>query len=349
MSNRAPTPTAFSKSRAIRWGILSTAKIGIRAVIPAIQQSSNGIVAAIASRDARVAQEVARSLNIPRALGSYDALLDDPEIDAIYIPLPNHLHKEWSIRALARGKHVLCEKPFALNATEVDEMIAAAWQHRRVLMEAFMYRFHPQFALAQKLIADGAIGKIKTIRAVFCFNIAGRPNDIRLKKEMGGGALMDVGSYCVNMARLFTGAEPIGAQARAIFGAPSQVDETLAAILHFPNDVVAVFDCSLRTDYREWVQVQGDAGRLELARPVKPRTSPAEIIVSTGETGDALATPTKHSALAANHYQLMAEHFAECVLNGAPLRFPPEEGRANMRVIDALYESARSGRFVRIE
>jgi predicted dehydrogenase len=333
----------------LRWGILSTAKIGVRAVIPAIQQSSNGIVVAIASRDAQTAQQIAQSLNIPRALGSYDALLDDPEIDAIYIPLPNHLHKEWSIRAMARGKHVLCEKPFALNAAEVDEMIAAARQHRRVLMEAFMYRFHPQFALAQKLIAESAIGALKTIRAAFCFNIRGRPNDIRLKKEMGGGALMDVGSYCVNMARLITSAEPLAVQASAIFGASSQVDETLAAILRFPNDVVALFDCSFRTDYRESLQAQGTAGRLDVVRPIKPRTNPAEIIVSAGETGDAFATPTKHSAPAVNHYQLMVEHFADCVLNGAPLRFPPEDGRANMRVIDALYESARSGRVMQVK
>jgi predicted dehydrogenase len=135
-------------------------------------------------------------------------------------------------------------------------------------------------------------------------------------------------------------------QAHAVFGAQSRVDETLAAILRFPNNVVALFDCSLRTDYREWVQVQGDAGRLEIVRPVKPKTEPAEIIVSTGETGDAFAMPTKHIALAANHYQLMAEHFADCVLNDAPLRFAPEDGRANMRVIDALYESARTGREV---
>lgn len=333
----------------LRWGILSTAKIGIRAVIPAIQQSSNGIVAAMASRDAQTAQRIAQSLNIPRALGSYDALLDDPEIDAVYIPLPNHLHKEWSIRALARGKHVLCEKPFALNATDVDEMIAAARQYRRVLMEAFMYRFHPQFALAQKLIAEGAIGALKTIRAAFSFNISGRPNDIRLKKEMGGGALMDVGSYCVNMARLIAGAEPTAVHASAVFGAQTQVDETLAAVLHFPKDIVALFDCSFRTDYREWVQVQGEAGRLEIVRPVKPRTRPAEIIVSQGETGDAFATPITHSAPAANHYQLMVEHFSDCVLNGAALCFPPEDGRANMRVIDALYESARFGRVVQIK
>jgi xylose dehydrogenase (NAD/NADP) len=157
-----------------------------------------------------------------------------------------------------------------------------------------------------------------------------------------------VGSYCVNMARLIAGAEPVAAQASAVFGAPSQVDETLAAILRFPDDVIALFDCGLRGDYREWLQVQGTDGRLDVLRPVKPTLNP-EVIVSTGETGDALAMPAKFSAPATNHYQLMVEHFADCVLNGKPLRFPPEDGRANMCVIDALYESVRSGSVVQIK
>lgn len=334
-------------SSKVRWGILSTAKIGMRQVIPAIQQSSNGEVVAIASRDASTAQEVARVLHIPRALGSYEALLDDADIDAVYIPLPNHLHKTWSLRALARGKHVLCEKPFALNAAEVNEMIAAAREHRRLLMEGFMYRFHPQFALLQKLLQEGTIGTLKMIRAAFCFDISGRPNDIRLKKEMGGGVLMDIGSYCVNMARLLARAEPRAVYAHAIWGATSQVDETLTAILHFPNDVMAVFDCSFRTAYREYLELQGDAGRLHVPRPVKPQTAP-EILLFTGESGDALATRTPWVAPTANHYQRMVEHFADCVLHSTPLRFPPEDGYANMRVIDALYESARTGRVVEI-
>jgi predicted dehydrogenase len=331
----------------LRWGILSPARIGVKAVIPAIQQSNNGIVAAIASRDDARAAETARALGIPRAFGSYDALLDSPDIDAIYNPLPNHLHKEWTIRAAARGKHILCEKPFALNAAEVDEMIAAAKQHRVLLMEAFMYRFHPQFAKLKSLIDAGAIGQVRTIRTAFGFML-NRPNDIRIRRDTGGGALMDVGCYCVNMARLVAGAEPLQVQANVVMHENKQVDGSLAAILRFPADVVAVFDCNFHSDYREWLQVQGTEGRLDVPRPIKPMDRPAEIILSRGEKADAVFEPTTHTTPAANHYQLMVEHFADAVLNGTPLRYPPAEGRANMCVIDALYESAQTGRAVQL-
>ena len=323
----------------LRWGILSTAKIARRAVIPAIQQSNNGIVAAIASRDANTAQEAAHALNIPRAFASYEAMLESPDIDAVYIPLPNHLHKEWTIRAAQHGKHILCEKPFALNVSEVDEMIAAAKQHRVLLMEAFMYRFHPQFARARELIAAGAIGKVQVIRSAFCYTM-NRPNDIRAKKEMGGGALMDVGCYCVNMARLIAGTEPQRVQATMIQRPSDDVDDAFAGILYFPNDVLGIFDCSFRTDYTEWLQIQGTAGRLDIPRPIKP-VAPTEIILRTGEKSDAFATSTIISVPAANHYQLMVEHFADAVLNGTPLQYPPELDRNNMVVMDALFQAAK--------
>jgi predicted dehydrogenase len=331
-------------TKKLRWGIVSTARIGIRAVIPAIQQSRNGVAVAIASRDARVAQEAAKGSNVPRAFGSYEAMLESPDVDAVYIPLPNNLHKEWTIRAAQHGKHVLCEKPFALNAAEVDEMIAAAKQHRVLLMEAFMYRFHPQYAKLQSLIADGAIGKVQIIRSAFGFHLEDLRN-IRLQKVLGGGALMDVGCYCVNMSRLVAGAEPIEVQASAVFGEKSQVDETLAGILRFPNDVVAVFDTGFRADYREWLSVAGSAGRLDLPLPIKPGAigGIGEIILQRDDGArETFTTP------AANHYQLMVEHFADAVLDGSTLRYPPEEGRANMRVIDALYESVRTGCTVRV-
>ena len=334
--------------RKLRWGVLSTAKIGVKAVIPAIQQSNNGVVAAIASRDATRAQETAKSLGIARAFGSYDAMLESSDIDAVYIPLPNSQHREWTIRAAERGKHILCEKPFALNAAQVDEMIAAAKQHRVLLMEAFMYRFHPQFAKLKSLIAAGAIGQVQTIRSAFCF-LRNRPDDIRIKKETGGGALMDVGCYCVNMARLVTDAEPLQVQAGVVMHENKEVDDTFAAVMRFPGDVIAVFDCSFRTDYREWLQVQGTEGRLDVSRPIKPMNQPAEIILSRGEKADATFESTTYTAPAANHYQLMVEHFADAVLNGAPLRYPPELDRGNMRAIDALYESARNGRAVEIK
>jgi predicted dehydrogenase len=329
----------------LRWGILSTAKIGVRSVIPAIQKSTNGTVAAIASRDATHAQETAKSLDIPHAFGSYDALLESPEIDAVYISLPNSLHKEWTTRAAECGKHVLCEKPFALNAAEVDEMIATAKQHRVLLMEAFMYRFHPQYDKVKELLAHGAIGALQIIRSAFCFRLDNLTN-IRMNRELGGGSLMDVGCYCVNASRLIAGAEPVQAQASAAFGEKSHVDETLAGVLRFPTDVVAHFDSSFRTDYREWLEIQGAEGRLELEHPFRPHAVGGEGKITFQRNDGTHETFTTH---AASPYQLMAEHFADAVLNGKPLRYLPELDRGNMRVIDALYESARTGRVVQLK
>ena len=321
----------------LRWGILSTAKIGIETVIPAIQESGNGVVAAIASRDARAAQQAAQSLGIPNSFGSYEALLESPAIDAVYNPLPNSMHKEWTIRAAERGKHILCEKPFALNTAEVDEMIAAAKQHRVLLMEAFMYRFHPQIARVHELIAGGAIGTTQVIRSAFGFLLKDYTN-IRLSQPLGGGAVMDVGCYCVNVSRLIAGAEPIQVQASAVIG-QSQVDETLVGILRFPNNVIAHFDSSFRTDYREWVLIQGSEGRLELEHPFRSHIIGGGGRITLHRKDD---TNEVFTTGAVNQYQLMAEHFADAILNSKPLRYPPELDRGNMRVIDALYESGRT-------
>lgn len=333
-------------NKKLRWGILSTAKIGIKAVIPAIKQSNNGEVAAIASRRMETALEVAKSLDIPRAFGSYEELLESREVDAVYIPLPNNLHKEWAVRAAEHGKHILCEKPFALNAAEVDEMISAAQKNHVLLMEAFMYRFHPQFAKLKSMIADGTIGNLQIIRSAFCFRLQDAHN-IRLNAELGGGALMDVGCYCVNMSRLVAGAEPLEVEAIALTG-KSGVDETLIGILRFPDDVTAHFDCSFRTDYREWLEVQGTARRMDLPRPIKPGTRSAEIFLRYDENDHTSPESSLIMAPAANHYRLMVQQFAQAALEGKDLPYPPEDGRANMRVIDALFESARTGRSVRI-
>ncbi len=329
----------------LRWGILSTAKIARTAVIPAIQQSKNGVVAAIGSRQLASAQQAAQAANIPLALGSYEELVASPEVDAVYIGLPNNLHKEWTIRAAEHGKHVLCEKPFALNAAEVEEMIATAQSNHVFLMEAFMYRFHPQFAKLKQLISDGAIGNLQVIRSAFGFLMTNPDTNIRMKPELGGGARMDVGCYCVSMSRLVAGTEPVEVLANAVVGS-SGVDETLLGILRFPNDVTAHFDCSFRTDYREWLEVQGNAHRIELPRPIKPGPRAAELYLRYDETASETPNTSLLTAPAANHYRLMVHHFADAVLHGTPLEYPPEDGLANMRVIDALYTSARTGKAV---
>ncbi len=318
----------------LNWGILSTARIGTKSVIPAIQASSNGTALAICSRDLAAARQVAAQFGIPRAYGSYEALLDDPDVQAIYNPLPNSLHREWTIRAAEKSKHVLCEKPLALNAAECDEMIAACQQHGVLLMEAFMYRFHPQMTQVKELIESGAVGQVQIIRASFTF-VMSDPDNIRLRPELGGGALMDVGCYGVNVARFVTSAEPVAVQAMAYFGHASRVDELLAGLLRFPGDEIAIIDCGFRSLFRQSVEIVGNVGKIEIIKPFIPRTDPAPIVLTRGDESETLVIP------GANHYQRMVEHFADCILTGQPLRYPPEDGRNNMRVIDALYQAAK--------
>lgn len=318
----------------LNWGILSTARIGTKSVIPAIQLSSNGSVIAICSRNLDAARQVAAQFGIPRAYSNYQALLDDPDVQAIYNPLPNNLHRDWTIRAAEKGKHILCEKPLALNAAECDEMIDACRQHGVLLMEAFMYRFHPQMARVKALIAGGAIGQITLIRAAFTFLLSDIQN-IRLQKELGGGSLMDVGCYAVNVARFVTGAEPVEVQAMANFGSASQVDETFAGLLRFPGGEIALINSSFRSVFCQSVEIVGSAGKIEIGRPFNPRTEPAPLLVTRGDETETILVP------GANHYQIMVEHFADCIQSGQPLRYPPEDGRNNMRVIDALYQAAK--------
>ncbi|MBI5876596.1 MAG: Gfo/Idh/MocA family oxidoreductase [Chloroflexi bacterium] len=324
----------------LRIGIISTARIGERRVIPAMQQSSNVEVTAVASRDLPRAQAFAAQLGIPKAYGAYEALFADPDVDAVYNPLPNSMHAEWTIKAAQAGKHVLCEKPFASNTAETDTMIAACASHKVVLMEAFMYRFHPQNEKAMALIRSGAIGKVQMVRAVFNFQIASETN-IRLNAGLAGGALMDVGCYCVNAARTLAGAEPVRVSALAQFGAASRVDETLIGALQFPSGAYASIACSFRTPYRTHYEVIGERGRIELPQPFTTNNLPTRVLLhDRDDHTQAFEFP------ALDQYTRMSEHFARVVLDGEPLRYPPSEGRAQMRVLDALYESARTGRAV---
>jgi predicted dehydrogenase len=319
----------------LRWGALSTANIGRRAVLPAIQRSGNGELLAVASRDAGRAAALAAELGAPRSYGSYEELLADPAIEAVYIPLPNSLHREWAIKAAAAGKHVLCEKPLALDPAECDEMIAAARQHGVLLMEAFMYRFHPQTARVLELLAQGAIGEPRVLRAAFTFRVT-NPANIRMQPELGGGALMDVGCYCVNLARTLFGAEPTLAQAFANWG-PSGVDELLLGQLRFAGERFAQFDSALTLARRESYQVAGTAGLIDVPVAFLPGAGDTTIRITTA------AGVTEETIAGADEYQLMAEHFAACVRGRATLHYPPEEAAANMRAIAALYRSARSG------
>ena len=239
----------------LRWGVISTANIGRAAVNPAIQASRNGELLAVASREEERAREFAQKWEIPRHYGSYDALLDDASVDAVYIPLPNSMHREWTIRAAEKGKHILCEKPLALSADECREMDAAAEANGVKLMEAFMYRFHPRTQKVVEMVRAGVVGDLKLITSGFTFRLKNSDN-VRLRPEMGGGSLMDVGCYCVNVSRTIAGAEPAAVQAVAHQG-PSGVDEQMVGTLRFEGGLLAQFDCALNMGRRESCLVAG--------------------------------------------------------------------------------------------
>ncbi|MBS1241318.1 MAG: oxidoreductase domain protein [Gemmatimonadetes bacterium] len=320
----------------VRWGVISTANIGRWAVNPAIQASRNGDLVAVASRDGARAQAFAAEHGIPGWYGSYQALLEDPDIDAVYIPLPNSLHREWTIRAAERGKHVLCEKPLAMTAAETEAMGAAAAASGVWLMEAFMYRFHPRTEQVVRLVREGRIGDVRMIRSAFTFRLT-RPDNIRLQPELGGGALMDVGCYCVNVSRTVMGAEPVEVHATAGWGATG-VDEQLAGTLRFPNGGLAQFDCALTLERREWYEVAGTEGSLGVASAFLPGTD--EVVI---EEHRGRGAAVRHPVGGADEYRLMVEHFADCVLHHRVPRYPAAEAAANLRVIEALYRSARTG------
>ena len=320
----------------LRWGVISTANIGRWAVNPAIQASNNGELLAVASRDEETARQFAEEGGIPVYYGSYEALLEDETIDAVYNPLPNSLHHEWTIRAAESGKHILCEKPLALSETECREMEAAAETNGVKLMEAFMYRFHPRTARLLEMVRDGVVGEPRMIRSAFTFRLT-KPYNIRLDPELGGGALMDVGCYCVNISRTVAGREPEEVQATALW-AESGVDEQMAGTLRFSDGLLAQFDCALTMERCEAYEVAGTDAYLSVPNAFLPGKDDATIRENRGR-GEEQA----HTIEGADEYRLMVEHFSECVLNDRPPLYSPAEAALNMRVIEALYRSARTG------
>ncbi len=332
----------------LRWGVLSTARIGRKAVAPAIVRSSNGTLLAIASRDAERAREMAADLRQDlepsvgtdlgslRTCGSYQALIDDPEIDAVYVPLPNAQHAEWGIRAAEAGKHVLCEKPLAVTATECRAMHDAASANGIVLMEAFMYRFHPRIERLIAAVRAGELGQLRFVQASFTFTVTD-PANIRLNLELGGGALMDVGCYAVNAARTLMGVEPGEVQARARWS-KSGVDEQLVGTMRFEGGGMAQVACSLAAARSEDLLVVGEKGVARLRHAFVP----------TGQTValEYQRPPEPPEVIAfepVDSYQRMVEHFAACALQGEAPRYDALEAGANMAAIEALYASARAG------
>ena len=320
----------------LRFGVLSTANIGRNQVNPAIQASRNAELLAVASRDLDRARDFAARSSIPRYYDSYQGLLDDPDIEAVYIPLPNSMHREWTIRAAERGKHILCEKPLATSAADCREMQAAADANRVTLMEAFMYRVHPRTRKLLELARGGAAGEIRVIRSAFTFKLV-RPDNIRFFPELGGGCLYDLGCYCVDASRLLAGSEPVEAQAFAQWN-DKGVDTELTGTLRFESGAIAHFDCSFMMERREFVEAAGVDGAI--ASPSGTfvnSTDEAEVIEYRGREPQIV-----HSVPGDNHYKLMVEHFADVVRGAVTLRYGIAESIGNLNAIEALYESARA-------
>jgi len=316
----------------VRWGILSTARIN-RSVVPRLQESPESEVVAVASRDPARAAAYAREWGIPHAHGSYEALLADPEVEAVYISLPNADHVPWSIRALEAGKHVLCEKPLSRRPDDVTRAFDAADRADRILVEAFMYRHHPQTARTVELLRAGAVGEIRLVRASFAFLLDGERN-VRLRPELDGGALMDVGCYCVSGSRIAVGAEPLEASALQIVG-PTGVDVRLAGTLVFPNDVLAQIDCGFDLVDRSGLEVTGTEGILRVAYPWT--TEEVGIEVRRGRTLERVEVPSP------DRYRLQGDNVSRAIRGLEPSLLGREDALAQARAIDALYRSAELG------
>jgi predicted dehydrogenase len=323
----------------LRWGVLSTARIGTEKVIPGIGRSERGQVVAIASRSQAVAEAEAGRLGIPRAHGSYEALLEDRAVDAVYIPLPNHLHAEWAVAALAAGKHVLCEKPVGLTAAEAERMAAAADASGRLLMEAFMYRHHPSWQAALELIGEGAIGVVRAVDSWFSYHLDD-PANIRSIKAMGGGALYDIGCYNVNLSRMLFGGEPASVTAAMTVDPALDVDILASGAMVF-DEGVASFTCATRVEPDQRVHVYGERGRIAIDIPFNiPPTLPTHIRATTGRRAPE-AWDTRVIELApADPYACETDAFAAAVLDGGPVPVPMTDAIANMRVLERLFAAA---------
>ncbi len=324
----------------IRWGILSTANIAVKRFIPGVAASRNGVVHAIASRDGERAREVAERLGIPRAHASYEALLADPEIDAIYIPLPNSMHAEWTLKAADAGKPVLCEKPLGVDAADAQRMVDGCRARGVPLMEAFMYRLHPQHARVRAALASGEIGELRTLRASFNFMLEPfNPKNVRLQHGLAGGALMDVGCYAVNAARMLFGEEPEWVSAQADYRDAFEVEVAMAGILGFSDRRMAIFDCGFRAAGQGSYTAGGTKGSIDVASAFvpDPKNGDVSLVFSSA------AGRREERIAAVDQYMLEAEAFADALTTGAALPCEPEDGVANLRVIDALHRSAAAG------
>jgi predicted dehydrogenase len=328
----------------VRWGVLSTAGIGVKKVIPAMQKGEWIEVIAIASRDRGKAEETARALGIARAYGSYEELLADPEIEAIYNPLPNQLHVPWSIRAAEAGKHVLCEKPLSMTVAEARTLLAVQQRTGVTIGEAFMVRTHPQWLRTRELITSGRIGQLRSIQGFFSYFNAD-PKNIRNIPECGGGALMDIGCYPINTARFVFGEEPLRVSGLIDRDPTLKVDRLTSAILEFPSGH-AVFTCGTQLVPYQRMQLLGTKGRIEVEIPFNaPNDRPCRIIIDDGRDlfGGGITVETFP---ACDQYTIQGDVFSRAVREGTRVPVPVTDAIKNMAVIEAVFRSAESGAWV---
>lgn len=323
----------------VRWGILGTASIATRRLIPAIAASTAGEVVAIASRELAKAESAAAEAGIPVSYGSYQALIDDPSVDAIYIPLPNHLHLPWAVRALEGGKHLLCEKPLALTASEGRRIQTSAQRFPRLkAMEAFMYRFHPRWEAIHAMVRGGGIGELGTVHTVFCYDNAD-PHNIRNQVGTGGGALLDIGCYAISVARWLFGREPALVRGTRQLDPRFGVDRLTSGVLDFETGT-ATFTAATQLPWQQQVVILGSAGRIEVDRPFNPHTDRATAFRLI--RGDADAELFQFPAI--DQYQVMIDRFNQAVLDDTAVPTPLDDAVANMAVIDAVTAGARGRR-----
>lgn len=330
----------------IRFGVLSTAKIAREKVIPAIQKSDLCEITAIASRNEETARSVAESLSIPKAYGSYKALLAAKDIDAVYIPLPNHLHVEWAIKALGAGKHVLCEKPIGMNTIEANDLINAEGRYPDLkIMEAFMYRHHPQWIEVKRLVDTGEIGELRTIQSFFSY-FNDDPDNIRNKADMGGGAMMDIGCYAISLSRFLFDSEPtrgIGFMDRdPNFG----TDRLFSGMLDFKGRISS-FTCSTQLSPYQRVNILGTAGRIEILIPFNaPPNEPCSILLQRDNAPDGETLETISFDIC-DQYAIQADLFAKAIIDDTRVPVTLNDAYANMQTLERLIKSAQDNTWVR--
>ena len=330
-------------SEPVRWGVLGVAKIATEKVIPAMQRGAMSRIVAIASRERARAEEAAGKLGVAKAYGSYEDLLADPEIEAIYNPLPNELHVPWTEKALAAGKHVLCEKPIALDAAEARRLVAAREASGKLVAEAFMVRFHPQWRRAREIVRSGAIGDAQAIQTLFTYRLLD-PGNVR-NRPPGGGGLYDIGCYAILTARYVFGAEPLRVAAALDLDPNFGTDRLVSAIMEFPGGRHLTFSVATQLAGAQRVVIAGTAGRIEVKIPFNaPPDRATEIVVDSG--ADLVGGGARSESFpVCDQYTLQGDAFSRAVRGEAGLEFPIEDAVANMRVIDACFRAAKSGRW----